>query len=89
MGRGLAAERACQATAVAADQQLRSEAIEVARRAARVGRVQWDSFVRARRVSCRLIARKPIECFSTTKLRLLALEVDVCTCDSSHSTCKA
>ena len=38
MGRGLAAERACQATAVAADQQLRSEAIEVAWRAARVGR---------------------------------------------------
>ena len=50
MGRGLAAERACQATAVAAVQQLRSEAIEVARRAARVGRVQWDSLVRARRV---------------------------------------
>ena len=48
MGRGLAAERACQATAVAAVQQLRSEAIEVARRAARVGRVQWDSLVRAR-----------------------------------------
>ena len=51
MGRGLAAERACQATAVAADQQLRSEAIEVARRAARVGQVQWDSLVRARRLT--------------------------------------
>ena len=88
MGRGLAAERACQPTAVAAvDQQLRSEAIEVARRDARVGRVQWDSLVRARRVGCRLIEWKPVECFST--LRLLALEVDVCTCDSAHSTCKA
>ena len=85
MGRGFAAERVCQPTAMTAAQQLRGEVWVDGWPGARVGRMGWDLLVRPRRVRSRPRSWKPVQCFSTTKLRLLALEVDVCTCDSSHT----
>ena len=49
MGRGFAAERACQPTAMTAAQQLRGEVWVDGWPGARVGRMGWDLLVRPRR----------------------------------------